>query len=73
MWVQSLGWEVPLTQGTCNPLHYSCLENSIDREPGGLQSMGSKELDMTATNTFTFNMVSLLPILLITGSLSLCQ
>ena len=31
MWVQSLGWGVPLTQGTCNPLHYSCLENSMDR------------------------------------------
>ena len=42
-------------------------------EPGRLQSMGSKELDMTATNTFTFNMLSLLPILLIIGSLSLCQ
>ena len=24
------------------PLQYSCLENSKDREPGGLQSMGSE-------------------------------
>ena len=25
-------------EGNCNPLQYSCLENSIE-EPGGLQSM----------------------------------
>ena len=29
-----------------NPLQYSCLESSMNREPGGLQSMGS-ELDVT--------------------------
>ena len=23
-----------------NPLQYSCLENPMDKEPGGLQSMG---------------------------------
>ena len=28
-------------------LQYSCLEKSIDRGAGGLQSMGSKESDMT--------------------------
>ena len=28
-------------EGKGNPLQYSCLENSLDREPGGLQSMGS--------------------------------
>ena len=26
--------------GNDNPFQYSCLENSMDREPGGLQSMG---------------------------------
>ena len=26
--------------GNGNPLQYSCLENLIDREPGGLQSTG---------------------------------
>ena len=26
--------------GNGNPLQYSCLENSKDRDPGGLQSMG---------------------------------
>ena len=27
-------------EGNGNPLQYSCLENSMDKEPGGLQSMG---------------------------------
>ena len=27
-------------EGNCNPLQYSCLENSMAEEPGGLQSMG---------------------------------
>ena len=31
--------------GNGNPLQYSCLENSMDREePGGLQSMGSQSV-----------------------------
>ena len=35
-------------EGNGNPLRYSCLGNSMNREPGGLQSMGvTKELDMT--------------------------
>ena len=29
--VQSLGWEDPLEKGMGYPLHYSCLENSMDR------------------------------------------
>ena len=28
--------------GNGNPLQYSCLENPKNREPGGLQSMGSQ-------------------------------
>jgi len=28
--------------GNGNPFQYSCLENFMDREPGGLQSMGCK-------------------------------
>ena len=31
-WVQSLGWEDSPGEGNGNPLQYSCLENSIDRE-----------------------------------------
>ena len=29
--------------GNGNPLQYFCLENPMDRQPGGLQSMGHKE------------------------------
>ena len=31
-------------EGHDNPLHYSCLENSMEEEPGGLQSMGSQRV-----------------------------
>ena len=34
-------------EGNSNPLQYSCLENPMDRGAGGLQSMGSEELDTT--------------------------
>ena len=30
--------------GHCNLLQYSCLENPMDEEPGGLQSMGSQRV-----------------------------
>ena len=33
--------------GHGNPFQYSCLEIPWKEEPGMLQSMGSKELDMT--------------------------
>ena len=31
-------------EGNGNPLQYSCLENLMDGEPGGLQSMGSQRV-----------------------------
>ena len=31
-------------EGNGNPLQYSCLENPMDEEPGGLQSMGSQRV-----------------------------
>ena len=31
-------------EGNDNPLQYSCLENPMDGEPGGLQSMGSQRV-----------------------------
>ena len=34
-------------EGNGNPLQYSCLENPWTEEPGGLQSTGLQELDMT--------------------------
>ena len=47
MWVQSLGREVPLQEEMA--IHSSILAWEIPRteEPGGLQSMGSQESDMT--------------------------
>ena len=39
--------------GHGNPLQYSCLENPWTGEPCGLQSMGSKESDMTEKLTHT--------------------
>ena len=46
-WVQSLGWEDLLEKGMAT--HSSILDWRIPRpeEPGGLQSRGRKELDMT--------------------------
>ena len=34
------GWERSTGGGHGNPIQYSCLENPMDREPGGLESMG---------------------------------
>ena len=64
--VLSLGREDPLEQGKGNPLQYSCLENSMDRDAGGSKSMrlvysawdwstvhGVAESDRTEANTFT--------------------
>ena len=31
-------------EGNDNPLQYSCLENPMTEEPGGLQSMGSQRV-----------------------------
>ena len=58
MWetqVQSLGWEDPLEK-ECNPLQYSCLENSVDRGAWqGVQFIGLLRVRLDwATNTFTF-------------------
>ena len=43
-WVQSPSWEDSLGGGHGNPLQDSCLENPMDKEPGGLQSMGSRRV-----------------------------
>ena len=46
-WVQSLGWEDPLEKEMAT--HFSILAWEIPwtEEPGGLQSMGLQESDMT--------------------------
>ena len=33
--------------GYSKPLQYSCLENPMDKEPGGLQSIDGKQRDTT--------------------------
>ena len=38
------GWGRSPGEGHGNPFQYSCLENSMDRGPGGLQFMGSQRL-----------------------------
>ena len=41
-------------EGSGNLLKYSCLENPMDREPGGLQSMGLQRVKHgCVTNTHT--------------------
>ena len=53
IWVQCLGWEDPLEEGMAT--HYSILAWKIPRteEPGGLQSTGSKESDMTEVTEYS--------------------
>ena len=34
-------------EGNDNPLQYSCMENPMDEQLGGLQFMGSQELETT--------------------------
>ena len=38
---------VQLGEGNGNLPQYSCLENPMEKEPGGLQSMGLQESDTT--------------------------
>ena len=42
-------------EGNGNPLQYPCLENPMDRGPGGLQSMGSQSRTRLSDFTFTFH------------------
>ena len=42
MWVWSLGQEDPLEKRNDNPLQYTCPKTPMDKETGGLQSMGSQ-------------------------------
>ena len=52
--VWSLGQEDSPGEGNDNPLQCSCMENSMDRETWGLQSMGSQRVRCDwMTNTIT--------------------
>ena len=46
-WVQSLGWEDPLKEGMTTHSSNPAWKIPWTEEPGGLQSLGCKELDMT--------------------------
>ena len=46
-WVGSLGWEDPLEKETATLCSILAWRISWTEEPGGLQSIGCKELDMT--------------------------
>ena len=58
-WVQSLGWEDPLEEGTATPLQYSGLEN-----PHGQRSLvghgpwGHKESDTTKHGTLSASLLT---------------
>ena len=39
------GWERSPGGGHGCPLQYSCLENPMDRQPGGLQSIGLQRVE----------------------------
>ena len=47
MWVRSLGREDPLEEGVATRSSVLAWRVPWTREPGGLQSMGCKELDTT--------------------------
>ena len=57
IWVQFLGWEDPLEEGTS--IHSSILAWRIlwTEEPGRLQSLGGKKLDMTEATEYSTNIV----------------
>ena len=46
-WVRSLGWEDPLEKGVAAHSNILAWRIPWTEEPGGLQSMGSQELDTT--------------------------
>ena len=46
-WVRSLGWEDPLEEGMATHLSTFAWRIPWTEEPGGLQSRGHKESDMT--------------------------
>jgi len=59
-WVLSLGWEDPLEKGTGYPLHYSCLENSMDRGTWRATIHGSTK-SRTCLSDFSLHFHQVLP------------
>ena len=53
MWVQSLGWEDPLEEGTATYSSILAQKMTWTEDPGGLDPQDSKELDMTEATEHT--------------------
>ena len=56
-WVQSLGLEDPLEKGMATHPSILAWKNPMDREPGGLQPMGSKRVGHTQHTTLVYNII----------------
>jgi len=56
-WVQSLGWEDPLETEMATHSSILAWRTPWTEEPGGLQSMGSKELDTTQRLTLSLSSI----------------
>ena len=63
MWIWALGWEDPLGERNSNPLQYSCLENSMDRE-----HMCLKESDTTEHIIINYRRVQVLGLYILFSS-----
>ena len=61
MQVYFLGWEDPLEKENSNPLPYSCLENSMDREACSHGLPAHKESDTTEVTQHTYNTKQVMP------------
>ena len=52
-------------EGNSHPLQYSCLDNSTDKEPGGLQYIGPLRVGHDVTNTFKITFHSIFYLVLL--------
>ena len=57
IWVRFLGWEDPLEEGIAIPSSILAWRILWTEEPGGLQSLGGKKLDMTEATEYSTNIV----------------
>ena len=57
MRVQSLGWEDPLEEEMAPNSSIFSWRNPQTEEPGGVQSMGSKELDSTEHESMSYYLI----------------
>ena len=52
-------------EGNSHPFQYSCLDNSTDKEPGGLQYMGPLRVGHDVTNTLKITFHSIFYLVLL--------